>query len=76
MTPFDTRIDTGSEAYARQREGMLALVAELHALRERAAQASERSRKTFEARGALLPRERLARLLDRPCSTPAPTARR
>jgi geranyl-CoA carboxylase beta subunit len=64
MTPFETRLDTSSAAYAEQREGLLALVARLAELKARAAAASERSRELFEKRGQLLPRERLARLLD------------
>jgi len=43
---------------------MLALVDEMHALEQRAADASARAAASFARRGALLPRERLARLLD------------
>jgi geranyl-CoA carboxylase beta subunit len=64
MTPFESRLDTGSAAFTEQRQGMLALVAQLAELKARAAAASERSRELFEKRGQLMPRERLARLLD------------
>ncbi|MCJ0761916.1 acyl-CoA carboxylase subunit beta [Variovorax terrae] len=53
----------GAQALAR-REAMLARIAQLRALEERAAQASARSRPVFDKRGQLLPRERVALLLD------------
>ena len=43
---------------------MLARIAELRALEQRAEAASEKSRPVFERRGQLLPRERIALLLD------------
>ncbi|MCW5652959.1 carboxyl transferase domain-containing protein [Hydrogenophaga sp.] len=43
---------------------MLARVAELRALEDRAAQASAKSKPVFDKRGQLLPRERVALLLD------------
>ncbi|MFO1330809.1 MAG: carboxyl transferase domain-containing protein, partial [Rubrivivax sp.] len=64
MKAFESRIDPGSTEFRARRAGLLALVDELRTLQSRALQASERSRPAFEARGALLPRERLARLLD------------
>ncbi|MBX9612247.1 MAG: acyl-CoA carboxylase subunit beta [Burkholderiales bacterium] len=48
----------------RRREAMLARLAQFHALRERASAASARSRPVFDKRGQLLPRERVALLLD------------
>jgi len=52
-------------AVARQRRAaMLARLAALRALEDRAAAASARSRPVFEKRGQLLPRERVALLLD------------
>ncbi len=53
----------GAQALAR-REAMLQRVAQLHALGERSTAASARSRPVFEKRGQLLPRERVALLLD------------
>ena len=64
MTPFDTRIQVHSPEYELQRSGMLALVEQLQALEQRAMHKSAQAKATFSKRGALLPRERLARLLD------------
>ena len=64
MTPFSSRLHPASESFQAQRTGMLALIGELRALEQRAADASARAAASFERRGALLPRERLARLLD------------
>ncbi len=64
MAVFTSRIDTSSEQFATNREQMLALVEELHDLKQRAVDASERKRERFEQRGQLTPRDRLARLLD------------
>ncbi|MDR2155606.1 MAG: acyl-CoA carboxylase subunit beta [Burkholderiaceae bacterium] len=64
MTVFQTHIHPASEAFQTQRTGMLALVAELRALERRAADASARAAASFAKRGALLPRERVSRLLD------------
>ncbi len=64
MTPFETRLHPASETFAAQRAGMLALVEQLRALEQRAADASARAAPAFARRGALLPRERVARLLD------------
>ena len=64
MNPPKSRIDPKSEIYQQQRNGMLALVEQLRALEGRAAAASAASKPAFDKRSALLPRERLARLLD------------
>ena len=64
MTPFQTQIHPASEAFASQRQGMLALIDAWHALEQRASDASAKSAERFAKRGALLPRERLAQLLD------------
>ena len=64
MARIDTRIDTTSETFARQREGMLALIAQLRTIEARTAAASARAKPLFDKRGQLLPRERIARLLD------------
>lgn len=64
MPVFTSRIDPASEAYVTNRADMLALVDELRSLESRAVAASDRRAATFEARGQLPPRERLARLLD------------
>jgi geranyl-CoA carboxylase beta subunit len=62
---LQSSIDTGSDAYARNRAAMLALVAEFRDLEDRVRALSESKRGAFEKRGALLPRERVALLLDR-----------
>lgn len=64
MAPFETCVHPASEAFQAQRIGMLSLIDELHALEQRAADASTRALASFARRGALLPRERVARLLD------------
>ncbi|SOY48104.1 acyl-CoA carboxylase subunit beta [Cupriavidus taiwanensis] len=64
MIPIDSRIDSSSDVFASQRAGMQALIDRLHGLEQRAVAASERARPTFAKRGALLPRERIGRLLD------------
>ena len=64
MTALESTISPGSEAFAANRAGMLALLARVRAAEQRAIDASNASRARFEARGQLLPRERLALLLD------------
>ncbi|NYT62492.1 acyl-CoA carboxylase subunit beta [Alcaligenaceae bacterium] len=64
MTPIDTRINTTDTSYDEQRRGMLALVDQLHSLEQRTRDASTKAKPKFDKRGQLLPRERIARLLD------------
>ena len=64
MTIFVSKTNTSSDAYLTNRADMLVLVDELHALKDRARQLSERRRPRFEERGQLTPRERVARVLD------------
>ena len=64
MTKFQSKIDTGSESFARNREAMLELVGKMRGLEARAAAKSEERRPVFDKRGQLSPRERLAALLD------------
>jgi geranyl-CoA carboxylase beta subunit len=61
---LESRIDPSSPAFAERRAGMLALVERLRALEARSAAASAKSKPLFDRRGQLLPRERIARLLD------------
>jgi geranyl-CoA carboxylase beta subunit len=61
---LESRIRPDGESFQAQREGMLQLVERLRELEARAAAASARSKPLFDKRGQLLPRERLARLLD------------
>jgi geranyl-CoA carboxylase beta subunit len=53
-----------SEQAQQRTEAMRARIDQLRALEDRAAQASAQSRPVFEKRGQLLPRERIALLLD------------
>jgi geranyl-CoA carboxylase beta subunit len=64
MPVFKSRVATSSETFTRNREELLALIAELRALEDRAVAASNRRRATFEKRGQIPPHERVARLLD------------
>ena len=64
MPAIQSRLDPAGEAFERNRERMLALIARLRALEARAAAASARAKPLFDKRGQLLPRDRIARLLD------------
>ena len=64
MTAFASRLATAAESFAANRRDMLALIDEVHRLKARAEQLSEKRRPRFEERGQLTPRERLLRLLD------------
>ncbi|MGO4330169.1 acyl-CoA carboxylase subunit beta [Cupriavidus sp. 2TAF22] len=64
MAHIESRISGGSEAFQANRSGMLALLERIRAFERRAADTSAASRERFEKRGQLLPRERLALLLD------------
>ncbi|PWB63160.1 MAG: acetyl-CoA carboxylase carboxyltransferase subunit [Bradyrhizobiaceae bacterium] len=64
MPAIATRIDTSSDTFRRNRAHMLALIGRLRALEARAATESARAKPLFDRRGQLLPRERIARLLD------------
>ncbi len=64
MSVFQSQISTGSESFSNNRRAMLALVEKTRLLEARAEAASEKSRPKFDKRGQILPRERVARLLD------------
>ncbi len=64
MANFQSRIISSSADFKDNRQDMLGLVDKLHSLCKRAEIKSEKSRGRFEKRGQILPRERLARLLD------------
>ena len=64
MTIFHTKINPKSEGYKTNYAEMMTLVDKLRALNARAPTISEKRRQKFKERGQLLPRERLARLLD------------
>ncbi len=65
MAVLESAVDAGSESFRKNREEMLALVDDVRVLEDHVRRHSERARGKFEARGQLLPRERVARLLDR-----------
>ncbi len=64
MTVYKSKISTNSETYQKNYAEMTALVEKLRELNARAPARSAARKERFEARGQLLPRERLARLLD------------
>ncbi|MDP1564804.1 MAG: carboxyl transferase domain-containing protein, partial [Polaromonas sp.] len=64
MTVFQSAWNAESSVALQRREAMLARIAALRALEHRAAQASAKSKPVFDKRGQLLPRERVALLLD------------
>ena len=64
MTVFQSAWNAEGAVALQRREAMLARIATLRALEERSAAASAKSRPAFDKRGQLLPRERVALLLD------------
>ena len=64
MNKFASKIATNTDAYAANRQDMLALMDDYYEIKARAEALSEKRRPRFEERGQLTPRERLLRLLD------------
>jgi len=64
MPMITSQLVTGSTAYAQNREAMLAQIARLRMLEQRTQKTSQAAEPLFEKRGQLLPRARIARLLD------------
>ncbi|MBR1164856.1 acyl-CoA carboxylase subunit beta [Bradyrhizobium elkanii] len=64
MAIIENTISTGSAAFQGNRDGMLALIARMRALEERTRAASAAAKDRFHKRGQLLPRERVALVLD------------
>jgi len=64
MPAIESRLHAASESFQAHRAGMLALLAEVRSHEARSAAASNASAERFARRGQLLPRERLALLLD------------
>jgi geranyl-CoA carboxylase beta subunit len=64
MSFFTSSWNAHSDMARARREAMLARIAQLSALEQRAADASAQSKPVFDKRGQLLPRERVALLLD------------
>jgi geranyl-CoA carboxylase beta subunit len=64
MPILESTIAPSSDAYKSNRDGMLALIARMRALEERTRTASAAAKDRFHKRGQLLPRERVALVLD------------
>ena len=65
MPVIVSKVDTTADTYKANREAQLALVAEFRAVEQRVRDNSSRQAEKFAKRGQLLPRDRIARLLDR-----------
>src|SRR5271170_1969386 len=65
MPIIESRIDPNADSFRANREQMLALIEEFRALEQKVRDLSNAKRETFAKRGQLLPRERVAMLLDR-----------
>ncbi len=64
MPVIDTRIQSQSEAFVRNRTYMAQALADVQLLAQRTRDRSAQARPLFDKRGQLLPRERLALLID------------
>jgi len=64
MPAIQSKLDPSSDAFQSNRKRMLELVAQLRSLEKRTIEKSEEAKPLFDKRGQLLPRERIARLLD------------
>ncbi len=64
MPAIESKLDPASPAFQRNRDHMLALIARLRALEQRTRDESAKAKPLFDRRGQILPRERIARLLD------------
>ena len=65
MPVIETAIDRDGQAFAKNREDHLRLIAEFRALEDKVADTSNRATERFRSRQQLLPRERVQFLLDR-----------
>ncbi|MGP8123187.1 MAG: acyl-CoA carboxylase subunit beta [Xanthobacteraceae bacterium] len=64
MAAIETALATSADSFKANRSGMLALIERIRTLEERARTASAAAKERFHSRGQLLPRERVALLLD------------
>jgi geranyl-CoA carboxylase beta subunit len=64
MAHIESTVAPHSETYIANRDGMLGLIERVRLYQRRAVERSAASRERFDKRGQLLPRERLALLLD------------
>ncbi len=65
MAVIQSKIDTTSEAFAKNRADMLACVADLRAIEGKVRETELRAKDKMEKRGQILPRERVSLALDR-----------
>jgi geranyl-CoA carboxylase beta subunit len=65
MAIFESKIDTRSEQFQKNREEMLKCIAEFRAVEDKVRATEESKRDKFHKRGQLLPRERVNLMLDR-----------
>ena len=64
MAQIESKLSPSSEAFKAQQDGMLALIDRVRSYQRRAVEKSGASRPRFDKRSQLLPRERVALLLD------------
>src|SRR5689334_23332444 len=64
MAVIENTVSPASDAFKANREGMLALIARMRTLEQRTRDASALAKDRFHKRGQLLPRERVALVLD------------
>src|SRR5438045_7553600 len=64
MATIESTIAPSSGAFKANRDGMLALISRMRSLEERTRAASAAAKDRFHKRGQLLPRERVALVLD------------
>src|SRR5215510_5578125 len=65
MAIIESRIDPKSNGFCTNRGAMLRLIEDFRALEEQVRRTSNARKDQFDKRGQLLPRERVARLLDK-----------
>ena len=65
MPIIESHVDRNSDDYKRNRERMLAAIAEFREAEASVQAATEKARERFRKRKQLMPRERIALLLDR-----------
>jgi len=64
MPVIESKIDVNSDSFRNNREEMLRLIDEFRALENKIRETGETKRELFTKRGQIMPRERLALLLD------------
>ena len=64
MAVIESKLSVGSDTFRENQQGMLSLLERIRELENRTRTKSEASKERFEKRGQLLPRERIALVLD------------